>query len=87
MNGRSYGGGVLTFEPSEIGEINIPKIDELELDFESIDSFIKGREIEKVMDIIDKALLIDLHKFRIDEVNKMRQIWKKLSDRRNNRKK
>ncbi|WP_413377213.1 Eco57I restriction-modification methylase domain-containing protein [Alkalihalobacillus sp. 1P02AB] len=87
ITGRSYGGGVMTFEPSEIEEIQIPVLREISVDFEEIDELIRKRDIEKVLDIIDQALLIKHHGFSNEEVCILRSIWKKLSQRRVNRKK
>lgn len=87
VTGRSYGGGVMTFEPSEATEIRIPNFDNVKIDFDEIDVLIRKREIEKVLDIVDATLLIKHHGFSIEEVNQMRGIWKKLSQRRINRKK
>lgn len=85
VTGRSYGGGVMTFEPSEIGEILIPSFEKLSIDFDEIDTLIRKKEIEKVLDIVDEALLIKYHGFSQKEVNQLRGIWKKLSQRRINR--
>jgi len=87
ISGRSYGGGVMTFEPTEIEDIILPKPVEFNVDFDLIDSLIRQRKIEEVLDIVDKELLIKQHGFKIEEVNALRVIWKKLSDRRVNRKK
>jgi len=87
ISGRSYGGGVMTFEPTEIEDIILPKPVEFNVDFELIDSLIRQRRIEEALDIIDKELLIKQHGFTIEEVKVLRAIWKKLSDRRINRKK
>lgn len=87
ITGRSYGGGVMTFEPTEIEEIKIPSPVELNIDFDLVDSLIRERRIEEVLDIIDKELLIKQHGFNEQEVKQLRSIWKKLSDRRINRKK
>jgi len=87
ISGRSYGGGVMTFEPTEIEDIILPKPVEFNVDFDLIDSLIRQRKIEEVLDIVDKELLIKQHGFKIEEVNALRVIWKKLSDRRINRKK
>lgn len=86
ITGRSYGGGVMTFEPTEVEEIRIPVLKDLNIDFKEIDQLIRKREIEKVLDIVDQELLIKNHKFTKKEVLKLREIWRKLSDRRNNRK-
>ena len=87
ITGRSYGGGVMTFEPSEIEEIQIPVLKNVSVDFDMIDALIRKREIDKVLDIIDEALLIEHHGFSREEVSQLRGIWKKLSQRRINRKK
>lgn len=87
ITGRSYGGGVLTFEPTEIREIQIPVLADLEIDFAQIDTLMRKRQIEKVLDIVDEALLIKHHGFSKVEVDALRGIWKKLSQRRINRKK
>jgi len=84
--GRSYGGGVLTFEPTEIEEIPLPLLGTHKIDFKKIDSLIRQRKIEEVLDIIDKELLIKQLKFSETEVKMLRSIWKKLSGRRNGRK-
>ncbi len=87
VTGRSYGGGVMTFEPTEIEEIKIPSPVELDIDFELVDSLIRERKIEEVLDIVDKELLIKQYGFDKQEVKQLRNIWKKLSNRRINRKK
>jgi|SRR5690242_7891730 len=84
--GRSYGGGVLTFEPTEIEEIPLPIIGNHKIDFKKIDALIRQRKIEEVLDIIDNELLIKQLKFSGTEVKMLRDIWKKLSGRRNGRK-
>ena len=86
ITGRSYGGGVMTFEPTEIEEIKIPVLKKIDVDFKEIDHHIRKREIEKVLDIIDEELLIKQHGFSKKEVIAMRMIWKKLSRRRMERK-
>lgn len=85
--GRSYGGGVLTFEPTEIEEIPMPILKNSKIDFKKIDALIRQRKIEDVLDIVDQELLIKQLKFTLTEVKTLRSIWKKLSNRRMNRKK
>ncbi len=87
ITGRSYGGGVLTFEPSEIEELPLPILENTTIDFNLIDALIRQRKISKVLDIVDEELLIKQLKFTKEEVLMLRSIWKKLSSRRNNRKK
>lgn len=85
--GRSYGGGVMTFEPTEIGEIRIPLLAKIGLNFKKIDKLVRERKIQEVLDIVDNAFLIKHHKFTKKEVALLRGIWEKLRDRRLNRKK
>ncbi|HEY5463233.1 MAG TPA: N-6 DNA methylase [Hanamia sp.] len=87
ITGRSYGGGVLTFEPTEIGEIPLPVLKLATINYKLIDSLIREKKIEKVLDIIDEELLVKQLKFKKSEVQMMRGIWEKLSDRRSNRNK
>lgn len=82
ITGRSYGGGVMTFEPTEIEEIRIPVLLEFDVDFDKIDGLIRQRKIEQVLDIVDDALLIRSHGFTIDEVWQLRKIWRRLVGRR-----
>ena len=85
ITGRSYGGGVLTFEPTEVGEIPLPMLLQDTVGFSKIDRLIRQRKIETVLDIIDHELLIKQLKFTRKEVATLRNIWRKLSDRRQNR--
>lgn len=87
ITGRSYGGGVLTFEPSEIEEIPLPILNSSKIDFKKIDALIRQRKIDDVLDIIDKELLIKQLKFTVQEVQMLRGIWSKLAGRRNKRNK
>ena len=87
ITGRSYGGGVLTFEPTEIGELPLPLLlPGTDINFAAIDNLIRERRITEVLDIVDEALLIRQLSYSIRDVNKMRSIWEKLSSRRQNRK-
>lgn len=86
ITGRSYGGGVLTFEPTEIQKIKMPVLVNLNINFDQIDSLIRERRITEALDIIDQELLINIHGFTQEEVGILRNIWIKLSRRRNNRK-
>ena len=84
--GRSYGGGVLTFEPTEVEELPMPFLFDSKIDLHEIDALMRQKKIHQVLDIVDKALLIDQLGFSADEVVQFRAIWKKLSGRRIGRK-
>lgn len=55
--GRSYGGGVLTFEPGEIRKIRIPMHMADQLDLQKIDTWQRQGEIDKVLEYTDSILL------------------------------
>jgi len=85
VTGRSYGGGVMTFEPTEIEELLIPVVEDHGIDINLIDELIRGDRIEEVLDIVDKAVLIDHYGFTLEETLELRNIWLKMSNRRINR--
>ncbi len=85
VTGRSYGGGVMTFEPTEIEELLIPVVEDHGIDINLIDELIREDRIEEVLDIVDKAVLIDHYGFTLEETLELRNIWLKMSDRRINR--
>lgn len=82
VTGRSYGGGVMTFEPTEIEELLIPVVENHSIDVNLIDELIREDRIEEVLDIVDKAVLIDHYGFTLEETLELRNIWLKMSDRR-----
>ncbi|WP_294297606.1 class I SAM-dependent methyltransferase [uncultured Chryseobacterium sp.] len=86
ITGRSYGGGVLTFEPTEIQEIKIPIVGDINIDFLKLDSLIRERKIDDALNMVDEELLIRYHGFEEDELKTLRSIWKKMASRRTNRK-
>ena len=83
--GRSYGGGVLTFEPTEIEEIPLPVLQNTNVDFARIDGLIRAKRIHEVLEIVDAELLVNQLQFSEEEVATLNGIWRKLSDRRQNR--
>lgn len=86
VTGRSYGGGVLTFEPSEIRKLMIPMKNAELLDVKKIDKLIRDNKIEEVLDYSDRILLVKGLGLSGNEVKVLRNIWLKLSERRLGRK-
>lgn len=86
ITGRSYGGGVLTFEPGEIRKLRIPMRDAEQLDMKQIDSWVRKGEIQKVLDYTDNVLLKQALMLTEDEIKMLRNIWIKMRQRRLNRK-
>ncbi len=86
VTGRSYGGGVLTFEPSEAERLPLPLGNAEQLDLEHCDRLLRNGDIDAVLDISDEILLRDGLGLSVEQIKMLRGIWIKLRDRRINRK-
>lgn len=86
ITGRSYGGGVLTFEPGEIRKLKIPMNCAEKLDINKIDSLMRDNRIEEVLSYTDEILLHEGLGLTVNETAMLRNIWLKLSERRLGRK-
>lgn len=86
ITGRSYGGGVLTFEPGEIRKLMIPMKCAEKLDIDKIDQLMRDNRIEEILDYTDCILLQEGLGLSTEEVTMLRNIWLKLSERRLGRK-
>lgn len=86
--GRSYGGGVLEILPGEMGNILLPKIENIRPGvrknlLKKIDSIIRNEEdIEEALDLVDQEILINLLGIGPDICKQARTIWKKMQKRR-----
>ena len=86
VTGRSYGGGVLTFEPSEAERLPLLLANAEQLDLGHFDQLLRNDDIDAVLDITDKILLQEGLGLSVEQINMLRGIWVKLRDRRINRK-
>ena len=84
--GRSYGGGVLTFEPGEMRRIRVPMKMADQLDLSKIDSWQRQGEIDKILDYTDSILLHKGLNLTEHEVSLLHSIWEKMCGRRMTRK-
>jgi adenine-specific DNA-methyltransferase len=84
--GRSYGGGVLELEPNEAEKLPLPLKGAERLDIKQLHKLLLKDDIDAVLDITDKVLLIDGLGLTDKEAKMLRWIWQKLRDRRINRK-
>lgn len=84
--GRSYGGGVLTFEPGEMRKMRIPMIMADQLDVDKIDRWQRDGEIDKILEYTDQILLRDGLNLSDHEIELLHSIWNKMRDRRMTRK-
>ena len=86
VTGRSYGGGVMSFEPNEVRKLQIPANNAAQIDFERVDSLIREDKLTDALDYVDSIVLSDGLGLTRGEVLSLRGIWLKLSDRRIGRK-
>ena len=84
--GRSYGGGVLELEPNEAEKLPLPLKCAEQLDLTRLHALLLRDDIDAVLDITDKVLLIEGLGLSNKEAKTLRRIWQKLRDRRINRK-
>ncbi len=86
--GRSYGGGVLEILPGEMGNIMLPKLDDIDEEtcrslLKRIDAIVReDDDIEKALDIVDKEVMVDVLGVEAEWCEKCRTIWKKMQRRR-----
>ena len=84
--GRSYGGGVLTFEPGEMRKIRIPMKMAERLNLGQIDYWQRNGEINEVLEYTDAILLRDGLGLSGHEISLLHSIWEKMRNRRMTRK-
>ncbi len=84
--GRSYGGGVLTFEPGEMRKFRIPMIDADQLDLNLIDKWQRKGDYNQILSYTDKILLQNGLGLTEHEIQLLHSIWDKMRNRRIGRK-
>lgn len=86
--GRSYGGGVLEVLPSEVGNVMLPKISNLDSKFRDellarVDRIVRSDDdIELALDIVDRELLVNHLGIDLELCQRFRRIWKRFQQRR-----
>lgn len=86
--GRSYGGGVLEILPGEVGNIIVPRFDDVPIEkvrevLGKVDSIVRADDdIEKALDIVENEILIDKLGMDSKMCKEARKIWKKMQARR-----
>lgn len=86
VRGRSYGGGVLTFEPSEGEDLPLPLTGADKINLTELDRLVREDRIEEALDVNDQILLEEGLDLSRRKIQMLRGIWKKLRDRRIERK-
>ena len=82
LYGRSYGGGVMTYEPSEVEEFKIPKLIKYNLDHKFIDNNSRIGNIDKIVDYVDDITLRQYIGLNKKEILIIKNAWLKLSNKR-----
>lgn len=85
--GRSYGGGVLTFEPSEARSLPIPFVGNCQFDFDKADLLARMSRTDELIDYVDQIVLIENMGLTKEEAHLLRESWLTLRNRRLARKK
>ena len=80
--GRSYGGGVLTFEPGEMRRMRIPMQGADQLDLYRIDQLQREGRYEDILAYTDQSLLRNGLGLSEYEIGLLHSIWNKMRDRR-----
>lgn len=86
VTGRSYGGGVMTYEPTEVERLPLPVKAARSIDIAEVDDLIRNRQLEAALDLVDRAVLERGLGYSKGDIAAFRGIWKKLSARRRARK-
>jgi len=80
--GRSYGGGVLTFEPTEAERMPLSLKGIESISFKEIDKYVRLGKLDSVLDITDEAILRNGLGLSMKDIRSLRGIWIKMRDRR-----
>lgn len=75
----------MTFEPSEVEKLPLPLLKSELLDWKQIDRLVREKRLEEALDIVDEVVLIQGLGLKTAQVNMLRAIWKKMSQRRKGR--
>jgi len=82
IEGRSYGGGVLELEPTEAERLLVPGELAPALPLNECDRLIRENRLEDVLDENNRLILIGQMGLARRECRMLRDIWKKMRDRR-----
>ncbi len=82
VTGRGYGGGVLTFEPSEAERLPLPLAGAEQLDLDDCDRLLRTDGIAAILARTDETLLKNGLGLSDKEIRMLHTIWIKLRDRR-----
>ncbi|MGI6220634.1 MAG: N-6 DNA methylase [Coriobacteriales bacterium] len=87
LTGRSYGGGVLTFEPSEARSLPIPFGSGIAFDFERADELVRAGKTDELISYVDSVVLGEYLGLASHDITLLHNGWLMLRDRRLARKK
>ena len=87
IEGRSYGGGVLELEPTEAERLLVPRVLRKGLPLTEIDRLVREGRLTSALRENDKLILVRELGLSTGECEVLRRIWRKMRNRRMNRKK
>ncbi|HEM2542252.1 TPA: N-6 DNA methylase [Streptococcus suis] len=82
LKGRSYGGGVLTFEPGEVRKLRIPYYNFSREEMKKIKHLSENETIENLVQYIDELILKNYLNLTDYEISLIKRSWEKLNQRR-----
>lgn len=85
IRGRSYGGGVLELEPTEAESLPFPTSEGQHLNVNELNSLHREKGLECTLSEVDKVVLVSMG-LSTNEIAMLREIWRKLYQRRLSRK-
>ena len=80
--GRSYGGGVLEFQPSEAEELPVIYHDDIQIDIDVVDNLLRSGNWEKALDYVDECSLIGYYGLSYSQLKTIRNAWSHFKNRR-----
>jgi adenine-specific DNA methylase len=87
IEGRSYGGGILNIEPSEMQRLLVPSELRPGLPVKEIDLMIRQRDLCRVLNVNDRLVLHDGLGLSTKDIDSLRNIWNTMRERRQSRRK
>ena len=85
IEGRSYGGGVLELEPTEAERLLMPADLKYAMPIADCDNCVRSGSLDALLVENSEKILVDGLGLTADDCGRLREIWIKLRDRRNNR--
>lgn len=89
IEGRSYGGGILKLEPTEMASVRVPTATAAQRPdlFDQVDALLRAQQYEQAIDVVDEAVLRQQLRISRADLAQVDGARCRLRERRNNRNK